>query len=97
MKEQSILKIIPKNIETFVLQVKNEDTQEVIFKIIPRGLGEKLKWINDSKIGIAGININGKIFHLTSKTPESLLKAGVEYAGSVTPQYVKELDALKRL
>jgi len=71
-----------KGIESSVLQIVDKKTGRVSFKTIQKGQLENFKnIIDDTKSGIAGKNIEGKIYHLTAKTPESMKRVGAKFAG----------------
>lgn len=71
-----------KNIESSVVQIVDTATNKVEYKTIQKGqLSFFHNLIDDTKQGIAGKDIDGKIYHLTAKTPEQMNEAGAEFTG----------------
>lgn len=69
-------------IETSVVQTKDIKTNKVEFKVIPKGQLEEFKLkIDDTQKGIAGVPVDGKVWHITAKTPDQMLSAGAVYTG----------------
>jgi len=74
--------IIGKEIESSVVQIVNTKTNETEYKTIQQGkLEEFNKLIDDTKTGIAGEEIDGKVFHLTAKTPQQMEDQGFNFTG----------------
>ncbi len=67
------------SIESSVVQIKDVATGQVEFKTIPKGQLEEFKTKVDSKI--AGQEIDGKVYHLTAKTPEEMKLTGAKDTG----------------
>jgi hypothetical protein len=80
-----IPKGIGKQIERSVIQILDTETGKVVFQTIKKGeLAKFQTLIDDTKQGIAGKNIGGKIYHLTAKTPEQMVKKGAEFIGKAS-------------
>ena len=74
-----------KEIEPSVMQVVDTKTGNVEFKTIPKGqLKDFHNKIDDTQVGIAGKEIDGKVYHLTAKTPEAMERAGAVNKGIAT-------------
>lgn len=88
---------IPQNIEKSVVQIVDNQTGKNTFFVIEKGQLPKFDdLIDNTKKGIAGKEVNGKIYHLTAKTPDQMLEAGFEYGGKANlkdiPKSVKALE-----
>lgn len=82
--QKTITASIPKEIEKSVVQIVDNTTGKNSFLVIPKGELKKYhNLIDDTKKGIAGKEIDGKVYHLTAKTPEQMLKNGFSYGGVV--------------
>ena len=79
-KQKSIVK---RNIENSVVQVVNNKTGEKYFQTIKKGeLTQFINKIDNTSTGIAGTQMsNGDIYHLTAKTPQSMLDNGFKDNG----------------
>jgi len=70
-------------IEKSVVQIVSKDGVE--YKTIPAGQLEEFKKAIDTgvggEVGIAGKKIDGKVYHLTAKTPEQMDAGGAKFGG----------------
>src|SRR3990167_8465043 len=89
-------------IEPSVLQIKDTKTGAIEYKTIPQGQLSEFKALIDTgtkgEVGIAGKEIDGKVYHLTAKTPEQMNEAGARFMGEakieevpVQPKGVEEV------
>ena len=69
-------------IEKSVVQIVDNKTGKLEYKVIPKGqLKDFDNLIDNTQTGIAGKEIDGKIYHLTAKTPESMEARGFTNSG----------------
>ncbi len=78
--EQYIKKV--DSIEPSVVQILDTSTGKMEYKTIQKGeLDSFSRLIDDTKAGISGQDIDGKVYHLTAKTPGQMGRAGAELTG----------------
>ncbi|MCC7571457.1 hypothetical protein KO465_09110 [Candidatus Micrarchaeota archaeon] len=71
-------------IEPSVVQIIDQNTGEKTFQTIPQGkLNKAISLIDDTQQGIAGKMIDGKVYHLTAKTPEQMKLEGFKDGGEI--------------
>lgn len=95
---KEVKKLTPEYIEPSVVQIVNTVTNKTEYKVIPKGqLEEYKKLIDDTQTGIAGKNINGKVYHLTAKTPEQMNQAKAIYTGIVKKSDIPQAKGLQQI
>lgn len=77
-----ISNMLSQKIEPSVVQIVDTVNNKKYYKIIPKGQLEDFKALIDNQGGIAGKNINGKITHITAKTPAQMEEMGFINAGT---------------